>query len=116
MFEAVVTQIGMSWFPKNFKVPLVYSIVDLIEMHIHGLGLFLFNFLGSNAHYCGIFNLDRGGRLRVMNFNDGSSKENWLFPVEEEGTILSFRYGGHNIAHYFTKYMNETIEFGGKFS
>ncbi len=59
----VIGFVGSTQSPKDVILALVDTITDPIELHVNGLGPFLFDVVIGNAGGSGVVSLNRGGRL-----------------------------------------------------
>ena len=65
MFCEIISPVGGTRFSIDVELVLIASIPNPIEPHVHCFGLALLDFACFYSQRSGVFNLNRGGRLRM---------------------------------------------------
>ena len=72
--------------------------MDPMETHIRGFVQFLLNATVGDSNGYGIVDLNGGGGLGMVHFNECCSGGKGFLPVEKQGSIFGFGGVGHDIA------------------
>ena len=73
VFGVVVTKVDDPGRVVDEKLLLALAVLDPVEAHVDGFGSFLFDGFVGEPHRCSVVDLDRGGRLGMAHFVEGSS-------------------------------------------
>ena len=87
--------------------------MDPVEMHAHGFRFVLLNTTVGESNGCGIANINGGGGMGVVHFNDRCLDGNGFLPFQKQGFVFGFSGGGYDIAQYFAQDKDETVEHWG---
>ena len=100
MLGVVVCKVGVSRGPFNGELPLVNSVWDPVETHVHSLGPLEFVVTVGKSTGSGIVGGDFGGtRLLMAKLLQDVSDENSFLAIVEEGAHFGLRGRSHNISH-----------------
>jgi hypothetical protein len=69
VLSKVISNICASRYPENVKLSLVYMVTYLVEMHVHGVGLALFDaIIGDAISSSGVIGFEGGWQLGAAHF------------------------------------------------
>lgn len=109
MFGMIITEIIGTWSPVDKEVALANTILNPVKTHVHGFGLALADSAVGDSGGSRVIGLDRGGRLGMAHFDEGSAEHGAIFGIVEEAGKFSFSGGGHDIAEDVADSVDGTI-------
>ena len=73
VFGVIITKVEGTGSVVDEELLLAFAVLDPVEAHVDGFGSFLFDGFVGEPHRGSVVDLDRGGRLGMAHFVEGSS-------------------------------------------
>ena len=112
MLGEVVTKICFPGLLVNDELALLYLILDPMEAHVNGLGLFLFDLLVGKTDCHRIVDLDWGRRLGVAHVDEGLLDGDGFLTIEVGAANLHLHGRAHDMPEDLAEGMEGAIGCG----
>ena len=116
MFSEWIAEIATSWFSEEFKLFLLFIILQLIILHINALCPFLFNgTIYKMLRHC-VINLDWCLRLGMAHLDEYAPNDGSILAIFEGTSDFAFCSRGDYVSKDLTQGMDGSVETWGGLS